>query len=122
MAAVGCRVIIPFGRKLVTGVIVDFTDTPPKRDLKPLWDVLDQEPIWTKGYLDFTAWIADYYFAPWGEVPRAALPQGMTAETDFRVVPLAEGIAKNATLFPESRVTKRWICSDWLRRIRPVSA
>jgi len=106
-AAVGVRAIIPFGRKLVTGVIVGFTDETPTQKLKPLWDVLDASPIWTKEYLDFTSWIAEYYFAPWGEVLRAALPQGMAAESDFRVVPIAKDLTDSATLFPEKRETKR---------------
>ncbi len=107
IAEVGARVLIPFGRKIITGVIAAFTEEKPEQRLKPLWDVLDPEPIWTKEYLDFTKWVADYYFAPWGEVLHAALPQGMTSESDFRIVPLVDDLAERAAQIAGARAVKR---------------
>lgn len=106
VAAIGERVIIPFGRRLMTGVITAFTDTAPSQELKPLWDVLDTTPLWTAEYLAFAQWVADYYLTPLGEVLTAALPQGMKAESDFIVVPLREDLESEIAALLRNRARK----------------
>src|SRR5262249_30338074 len=39
------------------------------------------EPAFDEGMIAFCRWVADYYYAPLGEVLRAALPQGEKAES-----------------------------------------
>jgi len=72
----GARVLVPFGRKTLTGIIVGFPSKTSVPGLKALRDVLDAVPSVSEEMLRLTRWIADYYFAPWGEVLKAALPQG----------------------------------------------
>lgn len=82
-ARVGCRVLVPFGRRVLTGVIVaegaeaDIYGEDGKRlRLKAIKDVLDGEPALPSDLVKLTGWIADYYRCGWGEVTRAALPTG----------------------------------------------
>ncbi len=74
----GVRVRVPFGPRKEIG-LVDAVgggeDAPVK--LKPLLDVLDENPLLGPGLLDLCRWIADYYVAPIGLVHRAALPPGI---------------------------------------------
>jgi len=104
---IGSRALIPFGRKIITGIIAGFTDNAVEKKIKPLWDILDPEPIWTKEFMDFTEWVANYYLAPWGEVLHAALPQGMAGESGFLVVPIVEDLAERAKLLAKTRAIKR---------------
>jgi len=77
-AAPGKRVLAPFGKKHLTGVIVGLPATTDVRGLKPVSDILDTKPTFSPEMLSLTKWIAEYYFTPWGEVLRAATPQGLS--------------------------------------------
>lgn len=76
----GMRVLVPFGKNMYTGVVV-VTDAEPLKDAKYIIEILDQTPAFSPLMLDFTKWIAEYYFASWGETLAAALPQGMAPQT-----------------------------------------
>jgi primosomal protein N' (replication factor Y) len=80
---VGCRVLVPLRNRRLTGVIV--AQGPPENTLdfqvKDVIDVLDDVPTCTDGLLRLTKWIADYYVCGWGEALKAALPAGVTVET-----------------------------------------
>jgi len=82
-AQLGCRVLVPFGKKLLTAFIVDLNENPQteveESDIKDVEELLDETPIITAEILELTRWVSDYYFAPWGECLRAALPAGATS-------------------------------------------
>ncbi|MEK6572071.1 MAG: hypothetical protein AABZ61_11910, partial [Bacteroidota bacterium] len=86
-ANVGCRVLVPFGRKYSTGIIVKLLYETTVQNLKPIRDILDAQPTFSDEMLKLTKWIAEYYFASWGEVLKSAAPRGFTAESK-RVVRL----------------------------------
>ncbi|MBN1825319.1 MAG: primosomal protein N' [Candidatus Eisenbacteria bacterium] len=73
---VGRRVLVPFGPRRMTGLVVALADGPPPVEAKDVLDVLDEGPILEGPLFELTRWIADYYLAPWGETLRAALPVG----------------------------------------------
>ena len=75
-AKVGCRVLVPFGPHRLTGVVVGHGGAADGHRLKPILDVLDEEPSLTPELLRLTRWIADYYVCSWGETIKAALPSG----------------------------------------------
>ncbi|MGI9175315.1 MAG: replication restart helicase PriA, partial [Rhodothermales bacterium] len=75
-AKVGCRVLVPFGPRQLTGVVVGHGGAADGHRLKPILDVLDEEPSLTSELLRLTRWIADYYVCSWGEKIKAALPSG----------------------------------------------
>jgi len=79
-ARVGSRVIVPFGRKQLTGVIVSLSDSSSVKGIKPIQDVLDVEPSFSQEMMKLLAWISAYYLAPVGEVFKAAMPMGLTIE------------------------------------------
>ena len=79
-AHVGSRVQVPFGKKYLTAFIVDLheklDDEVDETQIKEVEELLDESPVITPEILELTKWVADYYFAPWGECLRAALPAG----------------------------------------------
>jgi primosomal protein N' (replication factor Y) (superfamily II helicase) len=79
-AAVGSRVLIPLGRRVVTGFIVGCGGTYTG-EIKDVIDLLDSEPLFDDGTFRFFRFLADYYGAPLGEVIRKALPSGFTIQT-----------------------------------------
>jgi primosomal protein N' (replication factor Y) len=76
-ARIGARVLVPFGKQQVTGVVVREAATAPD-GVAPLQlcDVLDELPALPAELVELCSWVADYYEAPPGEVMRAALPAG----------------------------------------------
>ena len=79
-AQVGRRVLVPFGPRRLTGLVVEQTDEADDLGhylrLKAILDVLDAAPAFTGEMLRLTEWIADYYVCGWGEAVKAALPSG----------------------------------------------
>ena len=75
--APGCRVLVPLGRRRVTGFVVAWCEKPEFDRIKAIEDVLDDAPLLTPDLMQLTAWMSDYYLTGWGEVIRTALPPGM---------------------------------------------
>jgi primosomal protein N' (replication factor Y) (superfamily II helicase) len=82
----GTRVLVPFGRRLVTGVVVRLHEGDDE-GLKDVREVLDSRPAVTPELLRLTAWMADYYVCSWGEALRAALPSGSEVAGARFIVP-----------------------------------
>jgi primosomal protein N' (replication factor Y) (superfamily II helicase) len=79
--AIGKRALVPFGKKQLTGIIVAIPETTNVRGLKPIADILDSIPTFSSELLTLTKWISEYYMAPWGDVIKAATPQGLSLES-----------------------------------------
>ena len=90
-AAAGTRVLVPFGRRTLTGYILGTPAVPPTGELKEVRAVLDREPLFTGRDLEFYRWIAAYYLHPLGEVIRTALPAGLTMTGKDKTVVAADG-------------------------------
>ncbi|MBA2731252.1 MAG: primosomal protein N', partial [Acidobacteria bacterium] len=96
-ARLGSRLLVPFGRKRLTGYIVallqnldpaiEMTDA----EIKDAEELLDAEPLLTPEILEITRWVAEYYAAPWGEVLKAALPAGLNATVEQVLTITTEG-------------------------------
>jgi primosomal protein N' (replication factor Y) (superfamily II helicase) len=79
--SIGARVLVPFGRKLVSGFVVACSDSAPAGDfrIRPIREVLEREPSIPAPLVELALWVADYYFTAPGEVLRALLPAGSMA-------------------------------------------
>ena len=80
-ALTGRRALVPFGNRKLTGYILGDAPNSEISNLKEIIDVLDKEPLWTAGELEFFRWTASYYQHPLGEVVRTALPAGINIQT-----------------------------------------
>ena len=84
-AQVGARLIVPLGRNLVTGYIVDLHDEVPAElediEIKGAETLVDTNPVCTPEILQLARWVAEYYACPVGEVIKAALPPGVSNAT-----------------------------------------
>ncbi len=83
----GARVVAPFGRRVLTGFVVDVSETSDvKEKIKPLRDVLDEVPVFDDDSLKFYEWIADYYLCSLGEALRNSTPYGSEVESKRKIV------------------------------------
>ncbi len=83
-AAVGHRVIGPFGRKkYYTGIIESITPVAPEEfEVKDISSVLDPWPVVKHPQLKLWEWIAEYYLCTAGDVYKAAVPAGLKVESE----------------------------------------
>ena len=72
----GCRVLVPFGSRNLTGVVLREHNNPPTQEVRPASKLLDEEPVLDAELLRLGQWIAEYYCAPIGEVLKGMLPLG----------------------------------------------
>ena len=70
----GSRLIVPFGPRKLTGVILRCHDDPPQMATREALRLIDAEPVLDGELLALGRWIAAYYCAPLGEVLRGMLP------------------------------------------------
>jgi primosomal protein N' (replication factor Y) len=89
--AVGKRVLVPFGRRRVTGYIFDQDRQIADKEIKPILDVLDEQPLFPSSMVPFFRWIADYYKFPIGEVVKNALPGGLNVYDYTLLILTAKG-------------------------------
>jgi primosomal protein N' (replication factor Y) len=73
----GCRIIVPFGPKPMTGIVLRCHDEPPGVAAREALRLVDSEPVLDEGLVALGRWIAGYYCAPLGEVLRTMLPLGV---------------------------------------------
>ncbi len=70
----GARVLVPFGSRRLTGVVLRIHDDCEAVTVKEALKLLDESPVLDAELLQLGAWIAEYYCAPLGEVLRGMLP------------------------------------------------
>ncbi len=71
---VGCRILVPFGPRKMTGVIVACYNEAPATALREALRLIDSEPVLPAEMISLGKWISGYYCAPLGEVWRSMLP------------------------------------------------
>jgi primosomal protein N' (replication factor Y) len=70
----GSRLVVPFGPRKLTGVILRCHDEAPQVATREALRLLDSQPVLDAELLALGRWIAGYYCAPLGEVLRGMLP------------------------------------------------
>jgi primosomal protein N' (replication factor Y) (superfamily II helicase) len=77
---VGCRVLVPFGKRVMVGYAVSFTESTLTK-LKPVMDLLDNNPLLNESLIGFCSQLSSYYLCSLGESLKAALPPGINGTT-----------------------------------------
>ena len=79
-AAVGKRVIAPFGRREVLGYVIGTRESPPEgvapEAIKKIRRVVDKEPIFGPNEIELALWMASYYLCGTGEALATMIPSG----------------------------------------------
>ncbi len=87
LVKVGVRVVVPFGKRTLTGFVVDISETTDiEGEIKPIIDVLDDSPIFDKNSLKFYEWLSNYYVSSLGEALRNSVPYGLEVESKRKIV------------------------------------
>jgi primosomal protein N' (replication factor Y) len=76
LAKVGSRILVPFHRRELLGIIVGLKKRRMSKDyeLKEILELLDEDPVFSPDFLSFTKKFSQTQFAAWGEMLQASLP------------------------------------------------
>ncbi len=77
----GCAVWVPFGSRVLQGVVFSLIDESPAYDTKSIVDVIDSNPLLSKSQVELARWIAQYYRAPYFETAYLMLPPAFERKT-----------------------------------------
>ena len=74
--AVGARVLVPLGGRVLTGCVVEGADldAPPAESIKPIIEILDTTPFLPDDVVRLASWVAEYYACGVGSALAAAMP------------------------------------------------
>ncbi|MDD5543298.1 MAG: primosomal protein N' [Acidobacteriia bacterium] len=100
----GVRVVAPFQKRRLVGLVAALPEKPPSGEnikFKDIIEVLDDTPILSPALEELCAWVSDYYFAPRGEVLRAACPPTLTSATRRFVSLTSKGFMQLKMQAPE---------------------
>ena len=99
----GARVLVPLGKRTVTGIIVDPTgsldtgQTPPDK-IKSILEILDEEAFLPNDVVDLALWVAEYYACGAGDALAAAVPSTQAHKTIRIAVLTAQGHDQQAPI------------------------
>lgn len=84
---VGCRVVVPFGKKkFYTAIVTNVHYAAPEGyETKDIAEMLDSSPVLLPKQYEFWQWLAEYYLCTLGDVYKAAIPSGMKLESETMV-------------------------------------
>ncbi len=122
-ACAGKRVIAPFGRQKITGYIIDtsaeLSDNKTKQvfegDIKPVYSILDPEPLINETMLSLCRWASEYYMFPVGMVLKAALagiPEGKEAVSPKKRINIRDSYSEGSEMStppPELTISQKEI-------------
>ena len=91
-ACVGKRVFVPFGSRKRTGFIVSLSPVCEITDVKPVSQILDDEPLFDENDLKFYGWIASYFIYPLGKTLAELIPSGSEKKDFLWVIPAGEPV------------------------------
>jgi primosomal protein N' (replication factor Y) (superfamily II helicase) len=95
----GSRVLVPFRKKELIGVVVEIAETAPAgTKIREITRVLDLVPALTPKLIELAQWIAGYYLAPVGEVFRAMLPPVIDLKSRRQIILTEAGRAAAESL------------------------
>jgi primosomal protein N' (replication factor Y) (superfamily II helicase) len=85
----GKRVFVPFGNRKRTGFIIGTMPSCDLKKIKPIAEILDDEPLFSQSDLDFYQWIAGYFMYPLGKALAELIPSGSEKKDSLWITAMA---------------------------------
>jgi len=72
----GHAVLVPFGNRILQGIVLELTDFPAVEETREIIDVIDPRPLLSAEHILLARWISDYYLSPLFDAVALMLPPG----------------------------------------------
>jgi primosomal protein N' (replication factor Y) len=110
LPAPGTRVRVPFGERVLTGVVVLAEPRPVPGAVRDLLEVLDEEPVCSPELLATADRVAQRFFASTGEVLKSVLPARLPAAGAVRYRITQKGTLGMGSADPDERSILERLC------------
>lgn len=110
-ARVGARVEVPFGKRKVTGYILQQDAADEQIEMKEILRVLGPDPLFPESLVPFFRWMSEYYLYPLGRLIQSALPGGLNVHA-YRTATLTakgEDALESLGAASEEKKLLRWV-------------
>ena len=74
--SIGSAVWVPFGPRLLQGIVFNLTDISPVEETRPIAEVIGSQPLLSTQQIELAKWISHYYLAPYFNSASLMLPPG----------------------------------------------
>jgi primosomal protein N' (replication factor Y) len=98
LVTIGMRVLIPLGKRKVSGIVFELIPETPVHHIKDIIAVLDEEPIVDELLLTLSQWASQYYVSSLGEVLSTMLPPTSRMEIESIVVAKSKSMQTDQVL------------------------
>ena len=94
----GSRVLVPFGTKTYTGIVIEnFDELETDIDkIKEIISVADDKPVLTRNLIELAKWISSYYLTSLNRVLSFMIPSGTSVKSKKILKPLVDGNSLNS--------------------------
>jgi primosomal protein N' (replication factor Y) len=75
-AAPGQAVFVPFGQRILQGIVLEISDQTTLEAVRPIAAVADPEPILDRAHIELARWMSAEYLAPLWDCVACCLPSG----------------------------------------------
>ncbi|GAH81966.1 unnamed protein product, partial [marine sediment metagenome] len=78
---VGQAVWVPFGDKLLQGIVLELSDYPSVEETREIAGIIDPHPVLSPARVRLARWLSEYYLSPLFEAVALMLPPGFERKT-----------------------------------------
>jgi primosomal protein N' (replication factor Y) len=103
---IGQAVLVPFGEKVLQGVVLEINPVPAVEDTREILDVLESEPVLSSYQIQLARWISDYYLAPLFSAVALMLPPAFERKALTFISPAAPDIDTDSLEDEHKKVMK----------------
>jgi primosomal protein N' (replication factor Y) len=101
---VGQAVLVPFGDKLLQGIVLELSPSPAVEETKEIAGVIEPRPLLSPSHVSLARWISEYYLSPLFDAVALMLPPGFERKTlTFLSIPSPPSEADISALTGEQR-------------------
>ncbi|GAI44215.1 unnamed protein product, partial [marine sediment metagenome] len=101
---VGQAVWVPFGKKILQGIVLELSPYPAVEETREIIDVIEPHPVLSPAHVSLARWISEHYLSPLFDAVALMLPPGFERKTltliSTTTIPDASDIS---SLSPEQR-------------------
>jgi len=101
---VGQAVWVPFGDKILQGIVLELTDYPAVEETRDIAGIIEPHPILSPPQISLARWISEYYLSPLFDAVALMLPPGFARKSvTFIYSPLSPEERDTSSLAREQR-------------------
>ena len=101
---VGQAVWVPFGDKLLQGIVLELSDHPSVEETRDIAGVIEPRPLLSPSHVLLARWLSEHYLSPLFDAVALMLPPGFERKVvTFISSPLTSGEQDVSSLTPKQR-------------------